>query len=70
MVKDNGGPALPIGSGDMRDPTGMTLRDWFAWQALVGILACKYWEVIRIDDPASAAYNLADAMLDERNKES
>lgn len=23
-------PAFPIGSGDMRDPCGMTLRDYFA----------------------------------------
>jgi hypothetical protein len=32
---NNGGPAFPIGSGDMRDPTGMTLRDWFAGQLQV-----------------------------------
>ena len=30
---DNGGPAFPIGSGDMRDPQGMSLRDYFAVHA-------------------------------------
>ena len=28
-----GGPAFPVGSGDMRDPTGMTLWDWYAAHA-------------------------------------
>ncbi|MFA5377415.1 MAG: hypothetical protein WC455_16810 [Dehalococcoidia bacterium] len=28
-VEDDGGPAFPIGSGDMRDPHGMSLRDYF-----------------------------------------
>ena len=27
---EDGGPAFPVGSGDMRDPVGMTLRDHFA----------------------------------------
>lgn len=48
---------------------GMTLRDWFAGQALMGLvqfaadphrLNCK--------EQANAAYNLADAMLAERAK--
>lgn len=28
--RNDGGPAFPVGSGDMRDPTGMTLRDYMA----------------------------------------
>ena len=28
MNKDNGGPAFPVGSGDMRDPMGMALREY------------------------------------------
>ena len=67
-VKDNGGLAFPIGSGDLRDPCGMTLRDYFAGQAIIGILS----------DPGGPsmpgfasrdAYRIADAMLAERNKE-
>jgi hypothetical protein len=29
MKIDDGGPAFPIGSGDMRDPQRMSLRDYF-----------------------------------------
>lgn len=75
-MKDTGGPAFPIMIDDVRDfssykdndLTGMTLRDFFAGQALAGILAGRYWEVVRIDNPAAASYELADAMIAERNK--
>ena len=30
MTQNTGGPAFPVGSGDMRDPTGMTLRQYAA----------------------------------------
>ena len=36
---ETGGPAFPVGSGDMRDPVGMTLRDYFAAKAMQGIVA-------------------------------
>ena len=49
---------------------GMTLRDYFAGQALVGILAGRFWEVVSISDcPEACAYRMADAMLAERAKE-
>ena len=67
--RQDGGPAFPVGSGDMRDPCGMTLRDWFAGQALVGILAGNVWkEIIIKDNPEAEAYRMADAMLAERGK--
>ena len=44
--------------------TGMKLRDYFAGQALVGLLANNAdW-----DGAPSAAYYIADAMLKERDR--
>lgn len=45
---------------------GMTLRDWFAGQALVGLMASDDAEAC--DKDAAYAYRLADAMLAERAK--
>jgi hypothetical protein len=69
MSINNGGPAfprhaleikLPDGSVVPKDP-GMTLRDWFASQALQGLLAStKTSDGLTI---AKDAYILADAML-------
>jgi hypothetical protein len=36
---NDGGPAFPVGSGDMRDPMGLSMRDYFAAAALTGMLA-------------------------------
>jgi hypothetical protein len=55
--------------------TGMTLRDWFAGQALAGILANADtpWSpnVAEIDDidVARAAYDMANAMLAARQSQ-
>ena len=85
---NDGGPAFPIppvGTGDPRDGMsqgsfGMTLRDWFAGQALAGLLAnptVREWEAAASEqgDPdalvqvcALMAYKQADAMLAERGK--
>lgn len=67
-----GGPAFPCDS--MKQfPTqeGMTLRDWFAGQALAGIMANSKLMIVldeKKQDPASCAYQMADFMLSERNK--
>jgi hypothetical protein len=76
MDKNTGGPAFPIGSGDMRDPQGMTLRDYFAAKAVVGLLtmADEWRSYFRRDgdgttwkdEAAKAAYEVADAMLRAR----
>lgn len=52
---------------------GMTLRDWFAGQALTGVIAYQD-RGLDVHDPlpsqviARIAYELADAMLLEREK--
>lgn len=46
---------------------GMTLRDYFAGQALVGLLAGRSRGFV--SNPERSAYLIADAMLAERAKE-
>ena len=41
-IPDNGGPAYPSQNGHYFEP-GMTLRDWFAGQALQGLLASGHF---------------------------
>ena len=43
---------------------GLTLRDWFAGQALAGLLAAQ----VEYGHAALNAYNFADTMLNERDK--
>lgn len=87
--KSTGGPAFPrsIGHGsiidtrgdehaiDVRPQAGMTLRDYFAGQALVGIATRfdadakrRYLTAHADGREAKIAYLLADAMLAERTK--
>jgi hypothetical protein len=62
----DGGPAFPQGD-DGSWGTGMTLRDWFAGQALAGLLACGEAHDEHTDSvTAGAAYKMADAMLTAR----
>lgn len=68
---DDGGPAFPIvgGGGDSRlyEDYGMSLRDWFAGQALSGWIASFNDEQSPIPHAsASLAYELADAMIAAR----
>lgn len=60
--------AFPVAPGDVPYwQPGMTLRDWFAGQALVGV---KGWHPAdrKGKSVAEVAYSIADRMLEERNK--
>lgn len=81
----DGGPAFPTGvpyihndeqgkDYPMWEATGMTLRDWFAGQALASVLpvyleqnkcGCAVDHALR--NVPALAYKYADAMLAERN---
>lgn len=80
MEKTNdGGPAFPIFGFDSKEGkvchfmNGMTLRDYFAGHAVVGI-ALNTKDTLELDDKdvyttlAIMAYRTADAMLKERSK--
>lgn len=72
---DDGGPAFPCETYGLHNgkettiPTnGMTLRDWFAGHAMVGMLSSA-----TVDAPSDAtlskwAYSVADAMLAARKQ--
>jgi hypothetical protein len=64
MIKNDGGPAFPVFFGLS---AGMSLRDWFAGQALItmphGPAAPK-----STDEAARWAYEMADAMLAVREQ--
>ena len=72
--KDTSEPAFPgglyehqyAGSND-RAPynEGMTLRDYFAGQALAGLAAC---DDFKVPDHMPLAYEIADAMLEARKQ--
>ena len=73
MTDKTGGPAFPVGSGDMRDPTGMTLRDYFAAQAMQGAIAHGLFNADKgnkdyAEYVSMLAYIYADAMLKAREQ--
>lgn len=67
MAKDDGGPAFPR-SVVTQDSKGVSLRDWFAGQALVGLVAYNGTNGLESNEygPGILAYKLADAMLRAR----
>lgn len=77
--KPTGGSAFPYEERDgdgkpVLDHFGMTLRDYFAVQALQGMLAhstryrSRYSHLHWHDAISQEAYEIADAMLQERKK--
>ena len=70
MVNNTGGPAFPTEHTDTSGLyDGMTLRDYFAAKAMLGILTDPHREInYPYDAVASYAYSLADAMLAARGQ--
>lgn len=81
--RDDGGPAFPEvftdfhandgphGRHDTYSAGGMKLRDYFAGQALTGWLASATFSAKSDINPAKQAkwaYELADALIEERSK--
>ena len=65
MTTNTGGPAFPCHPG-IENPLydGMTLRDYFAAQAVQGLLASEVNAPLKVF--AIRAYAIADAMLEAR----
>ena len=77
MIKETGGPAFPTTKEShlMVCSEGMTLRDYFAAKAVVGmfypaVVAClEHDHDLDCDKIAEFCYKMADAMIAEREKE-
>lgn len=73
----DGGQAFPISDASGPIQYGMTLRDWFAGQALMGLIANPDDPIDVVESSAGMksliariSYEYADAMLAARNKKS
>jgi len=61
----DGGQAFPHGGNESEDAKlGMTLRDWFAGQALSGVFGS--FDGWGTSDIAEMSYEIADAMIEAR----
>lgn len=66
---NDGGPAFPHGDRGVNPYPGMSLRDYFAAQALSGLCArIGYRPTSQPDELITTAYSLADAMIAECNR--
>lgn len=78
--KKSGGPAFPeLGNvgykSEWESESGMTLRQYYAGQAMVGIIA-NFHNIDKSDYPnmpggkmiAAMAYDIADAMINENDR--
>ncbi|MEM8420664.1 hypothetical protein Q4S30_07290 [Morganella morganii] len=72
MADKTGGSAFPLPATEWNGADeGMTLRDYFAAKAMQGILVNterNEFSFGKVDEIASKAYELADAMLRAREK--
>jgi len=75
MSKEKGGNAFPVQHRNACIEEGMTLRDYFAGQVLLGVLTTP--DPIKIngktvsnpEEAAEVCYGYADAMIKERSKD-
>lgn len=59
--------AFPISNSQWQHTKGMTLRDYFAAQAMQGMLAaCTGWSEAQQERLAKCSYAMADEMLKTR----
>lgn len=65
QMKAHNIPVNEMGYRKSDEQTGMSLRDWFAGQALSD---CGYTGTGTAKDIARKVYEIADAMIAERNK--
>ena len=67
-MKPNGGPAFPVPNMEQYAGfNGMTLRDYFAGQALAGFTSGTFWcDLGDVNECANACYEQADAMIAAR----
>lgn len=67
---DDGGPAFPVLYGQTNGLDGMSLRDWFAGQALIGFadLVSHKFPDQTMKVIAERSYQMADAMIAAREK--
>lgn len=75
-AQNDGGPAFPqhVWTTNpevlerMKNQGGMTLRDWFAGQALVGLIACEDSKPQTVQEYAEFSFMIADTMLKRRQQ--
>ena len=70
MTTSTGGPAFPNegGAGNLWNDKGMTLRDYFAGKAMGALLVDPSWQGNTTGTVAAIAYEMANAMLKERDQ--
>ncbi len=66
MKIDDAGPAFPSEIAPFNP--GMSLRDWFAGQALTNVVFSP-WSRTDMGEAANSCYQMADAMIAQRGKE-
>ena len=75
---NDGGPAFPRPGANWMDKEnramgcdaqlGMTLRDYFAAKAMQALVGAEFRHEFTVEDDASYAYKMADAMLKAREE--
>lgn len=66
VKRPTGGTACFSPTGNAVQDSGLTLLDWFAGQALAGLLASDQFSTVEPEAMAKLAYAQAHAMLEGR----